>query len=114
MNHKIKEIKEYAIETIKERVADNNDYIMQDECEIHHDIFNTDYYIIGTWEATQWLGDKVFEVIDFIKTYENYNFGKVLTDFSSAEAVVNMYVYIIGEEIINDCIEEVKKTEFYQ
>ena len=27
------------------------------------------------------------------------NFGEVYTDFSSAEAVVNMYTYIIGEQL---------------
>ena len=39
---------------------------------------------------------------DFIKEYENDNFGSVNTDFSDPEKVVNMYVYIIGEDIVSD------------
>ena len=37
-----------------------------------------------------------------IKDYEQSNFGQVTTDFSDPEKVVNMYVYIIGEDIVND------------
>ena len=70
--------------------------------DLHHDVFNTDYYIIGTYEAKQWLGDEVFNIIDTIKQYENDNFGEVNTDFSDPEKVVNMYVYIIGEEIVQE------------
>mgnify|MGYP003142367123 FL=1 len=73
---------------------------------MHHHAFNTDYYIIGTYQATQWLGDKVFHVIDEIKEYEMFNFGEVNTDFSSPESVVNMYAYIIGEQIVNDWISK--------
>jgi len=50
----------------------------------------------------KWLGDEVFNIIDTIKQYENDNFGEVNTDFSDPEKVVNMYVYIIGEEIVSD------------
>lgn len=44
-----------------------------------------------------------------IKQYENDNFGTVNTDFSEAEKVCNMYVYILGEEIINN-LETVKNN----
>ncbi|GAI78565.1 unnamed protein product, partial [marine sediment metagenome] len=36
-----------------------------------------------------------------IQEYENNNFGEVNTDLAQAEKVVNMYVYILGEEILN-------------
>lgn len=73
-------------------------------CDLHNEIYNTDYYIIGTYKAKQWLGDHVFDVIDTIKEYEQENFGDVNTDFSDPEKVVNMYVYIVGEEVLNDSI----------
>ena len=59
-----------------------------------------DYYIIGTWQATEWLGDRAFQVIEFIKEYEQDNFGEVFTDLSSPESVVNMFTYIIGEQLV--------------
>jgi hypothetical protein len=61
-----------------------------------------DYYIIGSYKAKQWLGEEVFNIINIIKDYEMDNFGEVYTDFSSPEKVVNMYAYIIGEQVVNE------------
>ena len=30
------------------------------------------------------------------------NFGELFTDITEPEKIVNLYVYIIGEEIVND------------
>ena len=65
-------------------------------------------YIIGRYQATKWLGKEVFNIINFIKEYEMRNFGEVYTDFSEAERVVNMYTYIIGEEIVSDYINQLE------
>ena len=94
---RIKELKEYDIESFNQLVEDG---------DLHNEIFNTDYYIIGTYEAKQWLSDKVFDVIEYIQDYEMENFGEVHTDFTSPEKVVNMYVYIIGEEILYEVLEQ--------
>jgi hypothetical protein len=71
--------------------------------DLHHEIFNSDYYIIGYYYAEQWLLNNggTFYNIDLIKEYEESNFGEVMTDFSSAEKVVNMAVYILGEEVLS-------------
>jgi len=45
-------------------------------------------------------------VTNFIKDYEMDNFGEVTTDFSDPEKVVNMYVYIIGEDIVHEYKEK--------
>ena len=102
------EIREYAEERIREHLSYDKDYLNQDELEIHHELFNMDYYIIGYYQANKWLEDEVFNVIEIIKNYENNNFGEVNTDFSNSENVVNMYVYIVGESILHDLIKEVK------
>ncbi len=39
------------------------------------------------------------------------NYGEVTTDLSEPERVVNMYVYIIGEEILEDVINEIKDKQ---
>ena len=72
-------------------------------CDLHNEIFNSDYYIIGYYYAEQWLLNNggTFYNIDLIKEYEQSNFGEVITDFSSAEKVVNMAVYILGEEVLS-------------
>tara|TARA_R100001440_G_scaffold47361_1_gene67075 strand:+ start:3185 stop:3532 length:348 start_codon:yes stop_codon:yes gene_type:complete len=100
---KYKEIKEYFNDFISDASEALNDSDFRDE--LHYHAFNTDYYIIGTYRAKQWLEDQVFEVIDIIKEYEQFNFGEVTTDFSSPERVVNMYAYIVGEEIVAEWLE---------
>lgn len=72
--------------------------------EIHHEVFNADYFIIGRYRAEQWLIDNygVFNAIDTIQEYEQSNFGEVNTKLGEAENVCNMLVYILGEEILND------------
>lgn len=73
-------------------------------CDLHNELFNTDYFIIGRYEAKKWLESNVgiFESIDAIKEYEQDNFGEVTTDLSEPERVCNMYVYIKGEELLNE------------
>jgi len=112
MDYKKEEIKEYFDYYIKE----NKEYLEEDspnywKDDLHHNAFNTDYYIIGTYKAKQWLGDMVFEVIEHIREYEQFHFGEVNTDFSNPEKIVNMYTYIIGEEIVQEYLEELEKEE---
>jgi hypothetical protein len=97
--YKYDEIKSYFEDWIRDQ---DKEWINDNIDDLHHHCFNSDYYIIGTFEAKKWLGDEVFNIIDTIKEYENDNFGEVNTDFSDPEKVVNMYVYIIGEEIVSD------------
>ena len=105
MKYKIEEIREYLEDSIKNYDEHTIEQLIKDN-ELHHEIFNTDYYIIGTYKAKQWLDNKVFDVIEFIKEYEQDNFGECYTDLSNPEKVVNMYVYIIGEEITYDYYKE--------
>ena len=111
MDYKKEEIKEYFNDYINE----NKEYLEEDspnywKDDLHHNAFNNDYYIIGTYQAKQWLGDMAFNVIEFIKEYEQFNFGEVYTDLSDPEKVVNMYAYIIGEEIVGDYLEELEEV----
>ena len=107
MNYKKNEIKQYFNDCLKDYDKETLEELIKDN-ELHHELFNTNYYIIGTYKAKQWLDNKVFDVIEFIKEYEQDNFGECYTDLSDPEKVVNMYVYIIGEEITYDYINELE------
>tara|TARA_R100001163_G_C5013060_1_gene158312 strand:- start:471 stop:794 length:324 start_codon:yes stop_codon:yes gene_type:complete len=95
-NDRLQEMKKYDQDYLDVKIRDG---------ELHHEIFNTDYYIIGTYKAKQWLGADAFDAIAIIKDYEMDNFGEVYTDLSNPERVVNMVVYIIGEEIVADFVD---------
>ena len=91
------------IQTIIDAVNDGR-LIDQEVSETHNEVFNTDYYIIGTYKAEEWLKTNygIFAAIDKIKKYEQDTFGEVTTDLSKAENVVNMLVYILGGEILRN------------
>ena len=107
MDFKVNEIEKYCKEAIIDELVHNPDFLDEDVHDIHHILFNQDYYIIGRYEARMWCEDEAFNIIGFIKEYELDNFGELYTDLSEPERVVNMYVYIIGEEIIENVIDEV-------
>ena len=71
--------------------------------DLHNEVFNTGYYIIGTYQAKQALTEYgVFEAIDTVQEYEDNAFGERYTDVSDPEKLANMLYYIIGEEVISD------------
>jgi len=91
------QIKEHGIDKLKDGYG-----VDTYGCDLHNLLYNEDYFIIGTWQAKQFMGERAFDCIGEIQEYEQSNFGEVNTDLSSAESVVNMYAYIIGEEILRE------------
>ena len=90
------DVKDYIIDQLSSDVGLDHHIL-----RIHHYLLNEDYFIIGYYEAEKWLKkDSIFNAIDKIKEYEQFNFGQVTTDLSSSESVANMLAYILGEEIL--------------
>ena len=92
------DVKDYIIDQLASDVG-----LDQHISDLHHYLLNEDYFIIGYYQAEQWLkkdNGSVFEAIETIKDYEQSNFGQVSTDLSNSENVANMLAYILGEEIL--------------
>lgn len=75
--------------------------------ELHHTAFNEDYYIIGYYNAEQWLKKhdvSVFDAISAVIDWERSTLGEVSlsADDINAERIVNLYVYILGEELLSE------------
>ena len=92
------DVKEYIIDQLESDVG-----LDQHISDLHHFLLNEDYFIIGYYQAEQWLkkdNGSIFEAIETIREYEQSNFGQVTTDLSSSENVANMLAYILGVEIL--------------
>lgn len=77
-------------------------------CDLHNEVFNTDYYIIGTGLAKAALTEyDVWEALDLVQTYEREQFGEIYTDLSDPEKVINMVWYVIGDQIIGEMCEDI-------
>jgi hypothetical protein len=70
--------------------------------ELHHNIFNLEYFIDSDTEAESWLNQiGVFDAINEIVQYEKDNYGQVTTDVFSPTKVANMYCYVKGDELLD-------------
>jgi hypothetical protein len=93
-------MKDEAIDAIMEVLEDGYSGYY---CDLHNEVFNTDYYIIGTEMAKDALREyDVFKAIELVREYEKDNFGEVYTDLSNPEKLINMVYYIIGDEVIGE------------
>lgn len=101
LDFKDDELKAYINDRIKEWKA-NGTFTDEWKEDLHFHLFNADYYIIGIHRAKEWLKGYSFDVIGYVQEYEQEHFGEVTTDLSSPENVVNMFVYIRGEELLAD------------
>ena len=97
MNKQYESVKEYITDRLGDGVGES-----EHASDLHHYLLNEDYFIIGTYEAKQFLHGETFNAIEKVKTYEQDNFGEVSTDLSEPEKVVNMFAYIVGEEILRE------------
>ena len=71
--------------------------------DLHYYLCNEDYFIIGRYNAVQFMGEYAWQIIEMVKNYEQDNFGEVNTDLSDPERVCNMFAYIVGEQFLSEC-----------
>ncbi len=93
------ELLAHVIDTIEERLESTED--------LHFYAFNEDHYIIGYYQAEQWLekhGVTAFEAIADVVEWQQNNYGEIhlKADDINAEAIVNLYVYVKGEELLSE------------
>ena len=103
MDYKREEIEEHFDDWLAETMqAQGHEWIKDNLDDLQHHAFNTDYYIIGTERAINWMGSYCWDIMQFVKSYEIDNFGELTTDVTNPERLVNMYAYIIGEEVVSN------------
>ena len=107
---------EFSYDTMLATVGnalDNGNRTLED---IQMNTTNTDLWIIGTYKASQALGefseedqlytgtnlDGVFGAIEYVKNYETDQLGTVNTDLTDPEKVASMVAYINMECVLND------------
>lgn len=101
--NKAQEMREEARAAIIEALKDGYTGYYSD---LHNEVFNTDYYIIGTERAKEALTEYgVRDAIEKVQEYEKDNFGGIYTDLSDPEKLVNMLYYIIGEEVLYEMMD---------
>jgi len=100
------ELTEHLNDVIKDNIQINSDgSVTYYRGDMHYKAFKEDYYIIGYYQAEQWLkkhGLNTFEAIGICNDFEMEHFGELQTSFDNAETLVNHLVYWYGLEICNE------------
>ena len=106
MNEKLMQLHDFP-EPMQQAVLDHALSNLEDLCgldndgaDLHYYLFNEDYFIIGHYQAQQFLGNHSFRAIEYVQDYEKDNFGEVSTEITD-EKIANMFAYIAGEEILS-------------
>ena len=108
--------KDEIIETLKNA----EDYSVDSFNDLFDNMLNRDYYIIGTYEASEALAtyknnedldggyktklDGVFGAIELVKQYESDQFGEVPTQLDNPEQLASMVEYIRCKTLFNEAL----------
>lgn len=94
------ELAGHILDRIKDGIIDDNN---RDDWHFH--CFNEDYYIIGYYQASEWLKRHdvdPFEAIGICQEYERVMFGEQTKTYDNEEVTVNMLAYIYGEQLLSE------------
>lgn len=106
------ELKQHLIETVLNTDDDRTDYV-----DLHHEAFNEDYYIIGYYQAKEWLKAHdvdPFEAIAYVIEQENNHFGEsnLKPKDINSEKIVNLLVYFAGNDVMPNCdLSDISKLD---
>lgn len=110
----------FTKEQLAEVLQGATDYGADDFDELFTDMFNSDYYIVGKYEASQALEtfkndealdgyttdlDGIFGAIELVKHYETDLFEQTPTPLDDPESVANTVEYIRGEHAFNEALD---------
>ena len=107
---KLREIKQKLLDYLEDNDLTLSQALEDDD--LHNKVYNEDYFIIGYYNAEQWLikdgRNYTFQVLEYVQQQEEYNFGTI-EKITDAERLVNLYAYWLGEEIIFELPAELEK-----
>ena len=109
------ELKQYVEDNISNYDCLGQDWTNKTYEDLHNELFNSQYYLIGYNECEQWLKMhfvSAFDGIAFVQDYERENFGDdAVRTYDNSETLVNMITYIIGEEVVYEFLENLAKEK---
>ena len=115
----INEIEYYKYDEIKNELLDyveNNNLTLSEalqDDDLHYKVYNSDYFVIGYYNAEQWLikddRNYTFEVLGYVQEQEEIALGTI-EKIDNAERLVNLYAYWLGYEVIAE-LQAVQEEE---
>ena len=70
-------------------------------CDLAYEMFNSDYYIIGTYRAKQFLKENIDELFEALEEYE-FEFGEQYPNITNAEKLATLVALNEGKKVLNN------------
>ena len=101
----------FSYEIKKELACEMIDYIenygIQDMylCDIAHELYNNDYYIIGIYQAKEWLKkyfDDMLETIEYWEDETGETYGQMIAD---VEKLATLVAYTVVDNLLYEAYD---------
>ena len=87
---------------IKDEIKDMiMDYENVYGCDLAYEMYNNDYYIIGTYKAKQFLKEYFDDMSECLEQYQE-EFGEVYKDITDPEKVASLLALFVAQDVLSE------------
>lgn len=98
MSRYSKEIRELIKGEIKDMIMDYEDVY---GCDLAHEMYNNDYYIIGTYKAKQFIREYFDDMCECLEQYQE-EVGEVYKDITNPEKVASLLALFVAQDVLSE------------
>lgn len=91
-----RKIRNLIKDEIKDMIMDYEDVY---GCDLAHEMYNNDYYIIGTYKARQFLKKYFDDMIECLEQYEE-EVGETYPDITNSEKLATLLALSVAEDVL--------------
>ena len=98
MSRYSKEIRNLIKDEIKDMIMDYENVY---GCDLAYEMYNNDYYIIGTYKAKQFLKEYFDDMSECLEQYQE-EFGEVYKDITDPEKVASLLALFVAQDVLSE------------
>ena len=98
MSRYSKEIRELIKGEIKDMIMDYEDVY---GCDLAYEMYNNDYYIIGTYKAKQFLKEYFDDMCECLEQYQE-EVDEVYKDITNPEKVASLLALFVAQDVLSE------------
>ena len=98
MSRYSKEIRELIKGEIKDMIMDYEDVY---GCDLAYEMYNNDYYIIGTYKAKQFLKEYFDDMCECLEQYQE-EVGEGYKDITNPEKVASLLTLFVAQDVLSE------------
>ena len=93
-----RKIRNLIKDEIKDMIMDYEDVY---GCDLAYEMYNNDYYIIGTYKAKQFLKEYFDDMCECLEQYQE-EVGEVYKDITNPEKVASLLALFVAQDVLSE------------